>query len=267
MTIIEIEGLNFTVDSHVLLDEVSLRVEPGQWLTVVGPNGAGKTTLVECVAGVRRPSSGAVRIEGHDMSQLRERDRARLVAFVPQHPVVPSGMSVLDYVGLGRTAHHGVLRALSSGDRSVVHDVMERLSLSNYGLRDVATLSGGERQRVVLARALAQETRVMVLDEPTTGLDLRHQFDCLWILQSEVRDNSLTVVATLHDLTLAGQFADRLALLRAGRLMLDGSSSDVVRSRDLSEAYEMDLRVIEVDGADVVIPSHRVSDARSRPSE
>jgi iron complex transport system ATP-binding protein len=163
-------------------------------------------------------------------------------------------MSMHDYVSLGRTAYHGLLRAPSAADRRCVGDVLERLSLTEFAARDVATLSGGERQRMVLARALAQATTVMVLDEPITGLDLRHQIAILELLQNEVRECGLTVLATLHDLTLAGQFADRLVLLDQGRLVLDGPSGEVVRSRELAECYGMELRVIDVDGADVVIP-------------
>jgi iron complex transport system ATP-binding protein len=132
---------------------------------------------------------------------------------------------------------------------------MSRLSLEDYADRDIITLSGGERQRAVLARALAQTTKVVVLDEPITGLDLRHQMTILELLQNEVRHNGLTVLATLHDLTLAGQFADRLVLLDKGRLILDGPSAEVVRSPALSECYGMELRVIDVDGADVIVPT------------
>jgi iron complex transport system ATP-binding protein len=255
MNTIEIDSLRVRIDAHDILGDINIDVAEGQWTTVIGPNGAGKTTLVECVAGVRRTSQGTVRVLGEDLAGLRERDRARLVAFVPQHPVVPHGMSVRDYVSLGRTAHHGVLRALSNADRRLVEGVLERLNLQGFAGRDVATLSGGERQRVVLARALAQSTRVIVLDEPTTGLDLRHQFDCLELLRREVRDCSLTVLATLHDLSLAGQFADQLVLLNAGRLVTQGPSADVVRSPELSRCYDMALRVINVDGADVIVPS------------
>jgi iron complex transport system ATP-binding protein len=164
-------------------------------------------------------------------------------------------MSVLDYVSLARTPYHGLIRAPSAVDRLAVGDVMSRLSLEEYADRDVITLSGGERQRAVLARALAQTTKVIVLDEPITGLDLRHQMTILELLQNEVRLNGLTVLATLHDLTLAGQFADRLVLLDKGRLILDGPSAEVVRSQELSECYGMELRVIDVDGADVIVPT------------
>jgi len=247
-------GLSVRAGSATLISDVSLSVDAGTWCTVIGPNGAGKTTLVETVAGLRRSSHGTVTLSGESVSAMNERQRALRVAVVPQHPTIPFGMSVHDYVSLGRTAYHGLLRAPSAADRRCVGDVLERLSLTEFAARDVATLSGGERQRMVLARALAQATTVMVLDEPITGLDLRHQIAILELLQNEVRECGLTVLATLHDLTLAGQFADRLVLLDQGRLVLDGPSGEVVRSRELAECYGMELRVIDVDGADVVIP-------------
>jgi iron complex transport system ATP-binding protein len=251
---LEVLELSVHAGAKALIADVSLSVDAGTWCTVIGPNGAGKTTLVETVAGLRRASHGTVTFSGESVSTMNERQRALRVAVVPQHPIIPFGMSVHDYVALGRTAYHGLLRAPSSKDRRCVEEVLERLSLVEFASRDVATLSGGERQRMVLARALAQATTVMVLDEPITGLDLRHQIAILELLQKEVRECGLTVLATLHDLTLAGQFADRLVLLDQGRMVLDGPSGDVVRSRELAECYGMDLRVIDVDGADVVIP-------------
>jgi iron complex transport system ATP-binding protein len=254
MNALEVTNLSVRAGSASLISEVTLSVEAGTWCTVIGPNGAGKTTLVETVAGLRRSSHGTVSITGTQVAAMSERERALRVAMVPQHPIIPIGMSVRDYVALGRTAYHGVLRAPSPVDRRAVADVLDRLTLNEFALRDVATLSGGERQRMVLARALAQATKVMVLDEPITGLDLRHQIATLELLQKEVRECGLTVLATLHDLTLAGQFADRLVLLDHGRVVLEGPSGEVVRSSELAACYGMDLRVIDVDGADVVIP-------------
>ncbi len=253
---IELEHVRVRAGGATLVDDVSLTVESGTWCTVVGPNGAGKTTIVETVAGLRH-HEGVVRVSGKDVSRLGERDRARLVALVPQHPVVPAGMTVFDYVALGRTAHHGLLRAASSADERVVESVLARVGLEDFVERDVATLSGGERQRMVLGRALAQSTMVMVLDEPTTGLDLRHQMEVLELLRAEVVECGLTVLATLHDLTLAGQFADRLVLVDHGGVVLDGPSGVVVRSPELAGCYGMTLRVVEVDGADVVVPVRR----------
>ena len=254
MNAVEIHDLTVRADSKVLVSNVTLNVEPGTWLTVIGPNGAGKTSLVETVAGLRRISKGSVSISGQPVASLNERERARLVALVPQRPSIPNGMNVKDYVALGRTAYHGLLRAPSAGDRAIVDSVLERMSLEGFANRDVATLSGGERQRMVLARALAQSTMVIVLDEPTTGLDLRHQMDLLELLKTEVADCGLTIIATLHDLTLAGQFADRLVLLDEGEVVLDGPAREVIRRDELSQCYHMNLRVIDIDGSDVIVP-------------
>ncbi|HEY5093168.1 MAG TPA: ABC transporter ATP-binding protein [Acidimicrobiales bacterium] len=254
MSAVNVEALTVKAGSKILVSNVTLAVEAGTWCTVVGPNGAGKTTLVEAVAGLRKASHGSVSISGHSLAEMNERERAHRIALVPQHPVIPSGMSVEDYVALGRVAYHGLFRPPSANDRSIVESVLARLSLVEFRERDVMTLSGGERQRMVLARALVQSTAVIVLDEPITGLDMRHQMDMLELLKSEVAQCDLTVVATLHDLTLAGQFADRLVLLDRGEVVLDGAAGDVIRSDELAQCYGMKLRVVDVDGADVVVP-------------
>ena len=254
MSAIDIKSLTVKAGAKTLINDVTLSVEAGTWLTIIGPNGAGKTSLVESVAGIRKIAAGSIAISGVDVEELNERERARLVALVPQNPSVPSGMSVRDYVALGRTAYHGMLRAPSPGDRAIVDSVIERLSLQEFAKRNVATLSGGERQRMVLARTLAQSTMVVVLDEPITGLDLRHQMDLLELLKKEVAECGLTVLATLHDLTLAGQFADRLVLLDKSQVVLDGAAHEVIRSTELASRYGMQLRVVDVDGSDVVVP-------------
>ena len=250
----EIHNLTVTVEGRHLVDDVSFTVPTGQWVNVIGPNGAGKTTLVETVAGVRNPTRGTVLIAGQNVHELRERPRALLLAFVPQHPVAPSGMSVFDYVALGRTAHHGLLQGITEKDRQMVHQILARVTLCTLVHRDLATLSGGERQRAVLARALVQAPRLVVLDEPTTGLDLRHQMEILELVRREVEEGRLSVLATLHDLTLAGQFADELVLLNNAKVTAKGSAREVVRSKELQEAYQMSLHVVEIDGADVVVP-------------
>jgi iron complex transport system ATP-binding protein len=254
MSSVEVHELSVQVGAKSLISNVTLAIEPGTWCTIIGPNGAGKTTLVETIAGLRRPSHGTVSILGEALADMNERERALRVALVPQHPVVPSGMSVYDYVALGRVAHHGLFHAASANDRAVIDSVLERVSLTEFRDRDVVTLSGGERQRMVLARALTQSTMVVVLDEPITGLDLRHQMEMLELLKSEVHECGLTIVATLHDLTLAGQFADRLVLLDGGEVVLDGTAAAVIRDDELARRYGMTLRVVDVDGADVVVP-------------
>jgi iron complex transport system ATP-binding protein len=254
MTMVQIDHVSLRAGSTTLVSDVSLDVTGGSWCTIIGPNGAGKTTLVAAVAGLRTLYRGSVSIDGELLADLNERRRARLVAYVPQHPEIPAGMSVEEYVALGRVSFHGVLHAPSLRDREVVAGVLERLELTDFRRRDSASLSGGERQRMVLARALAQATKVVVLDEPTTGLDVRHQMDILELLKTEVAECGLTVIATLHDLTLAGLFTDRLVLLSRGAVVMDGPAYDVIRSTQLAESYGTTLRVVTVDGIDVVVP-------------
>ena len=249
-----VHELTVRAGSATLLHDVTLTIEPGTWCTIIGPNGAGKTTLVESIAGLRALAHGFVALSGTRIETMGERERARAVALVPQHPEIPTGMSVREYVTLGRTAHHGLFRAAGERDYAIVDSVLERLTLVDFAQRDVVTLSGGERQRMVLGRAMAQSTMVMVLDEPITGLDMRHQMEILELLKQEVAECGITVVATLHDLSLAGQFADRLVLLNHGEVVLDGTAAEVIRSDELRACYGMNLRVVEVEGADVVVP-------------
>jgi iron complex transport system ATP-binding protein len=166
-------------------------------------------------------------------------------------------MAVVDYVLLGRVAHRSLLRGESPRDRAVVADVLERLGLVELASRDVHTLSGGERQRAVVARALVQEAPLLVLDEPTTGLDLRHQLEVLEVVDEARRSRNLAIVSTLHDLTLAGRFADRLCLLDAGRRVATGTVREVLAPALLSAHYGVDVEVIELDGMPVVVPGRR----------
>jgi iron complex transport system ATP-binding protein len=255
---LEVTGLTVRVAGRSLLDDVNLTVAPGEWVTVIGPNGAGKTTLVHAVAGLRRFDEGNVALSGRDLSGLSDRQRATQVAFVPQTPVVPDGMAVYDYVLLGRVSHRSLLRAESPLDRSVVDEVLIRLDLSSLAHRAVHTLSGGERQRALVARALVQEAPLLVLDEPTTGLDLRHQMEVLDVVAQERRSRRIAVVATLHDLTLAGRFADRLCLLDQGRMVACGTPKEILTESTLRTHYGVEVTVINVDGTPVVVPGGRM---------
>ncbi len=186
---------------------------------------------------------------------MNERARALKVSLVPQHPVVPSGMSVYDYVALGRVAHHGLFHSASDGDRQIIESVLERLSLAEFRDRDVATLSGGERQRMVLARALTQSTKVVVLDEPITGLDLRHQMDMLELMKKRgprVRTHGRRHVARPDARRDSSPTVSSCSI--DGEVVLDGTAAAVIRSAELAEHYGMNLRVVDVDGADVVVP-------------
>ncbi|MCW2885702.1 MAG: transporter related protein [Streptosporangiaceae bacterium] len=225
-----------------VLSAVSMDVPCGSWLAVIGPNGAGKSTLLQAVAGLL-PCSGEVTLGDAPAGPLRPRRRARLVAYAPQNPVLPEDMTVFDYILLGRSPYIPYLGRESVHDRSISTDVLERLDLTALAARTLGHLSGGERQRVVLARALAQRTPVLLLDEPTTALDLGHQQQVLELLDRLRLADGLTVVTTLHDLSLAGQYADRLLLLSDGRVAADGPAASVLTSEMVAAHFSAHVRV------------------------
>ena len=226
-----------------LLDDIDLSVAAGSWLAIVGPNGAGKTTLLRCLAGLNS-HTGTITIGAGANNKLSIRERAKLVGLVPQSPVVPPGVRVGDYILLGRTPHQGLRYSASEQDRAVVSDTITRLDLETFGEREVETLSGGERQRVVIARALVQEAPVLVLDEPTTGLDIGHQFDVLELISELRAERGLTVISTMHDLQLAGQFADHMAMIAKGRAVASGRPIDVLTAENLATHYAIDAQIM-----------------------
>ena len=220
--------VSVTLAGTRVLDGVTLEVAAGEWLALLGPNGAGKTTLVRALSGTVR-HTGTVTFGDPVSSATRgPRERARRVAVVPQTPIVPPGITAFEYVLLGRTAHQGLRLSASFHDRRRALAVLQRLDLDRFAERDLSTLSGGERQRVVLARALVADAPVLVLDEPTAALDLGHQFEILELLAELREERGLTVVTTLHDLSVAGQFGDRLAVLHEGRLVAHGAPAEVL---------------------------------------
>ena len=239
------------IDGHRILDGIDLAVASGEWITVVGPNGAGKTTLLRCLLGTL-DHAGEVRLGGAELS--RPADRALRVAYVPQSPVIPLGMAVIDYVLLGRTPHRGVFARETDADLQVASDLLERLDLSAMGEREVRSLSGGERQRVVLARALAQQAPVLLLDEPTTALDLGHQQDVLELVDSLRTDHALTVITTLHDLTLAARYGDRVVLLAGGQVVQAGPPNEVLTPENIAEHFGATVRIIDDPAGPVIVP-------------
>jgi iron complex transport system ATP-binding protein len=258
--ILELRGVGVTLGGQPILQDVDLRVTAGEWLALLGPNGAGKTTLVRAVSGTVR-HRGEVLLGGQ--RPLRPRERAKHVAVVPQIPVVPPGITVFEYVLLGRTPHQGMRLSASLDDRRRSLAVLQRLDLERFIARELASLSGGERQRVVLARAVVADAPVLVLDEPTTALDLGHQLEILELLAELQREAGLTIVTTLHDLSVAGQFGDRVAVLHEGRLVAHGSPAEVLTSETIGRWWGVDARtaVDEAGRVSVVVRRRKEPDA------
>ena len=238
MNAIAVHDLEVDLDRTPILREVTCAIGSGGWLALLGPNGSGKTTLLRAIAGLI-PYRGTVTLDGPaaDAGALRPRQRARLIAYVPQAPTLPPDMKVTEYVLLGRTPHLSYLAGPGRTDRAAAAKAADLLDVARFGQRRLATLSGGERQRTVLARALAQQPGVLLLDEPTSALDIGHQQNVLDLIDTLRRSTGLTVITTLHDLTTAGQYAHELVLLNAGRVEASGIATAVLTEDRIARVY------------------------------
>lgn len=254
---IELREVTVRLGGHIVVDRVTLTVESGSWLSLIGPNGAGKTTLLRAVAGLVA-YTGQLRVMGEEVRDLTTpQTRARLIATVPQTPVLPEDMTVAEYALLGRTAHLGLLGRAGARDHDAVGDALDRLDLTALRDRRLDELSGGESQRAVLARALAQATPVLLLDEPTAALDVGRQQEVLELVSELRGDSHRTVLGAMHDLTLAGQYADGLGLMDGGELVTVGTPEQVLTEPLVSRHYRAHVRVTQQAGATVVLPTRR----------
>ena len=236
-----------------VLGPVSLEVGEGEWVGLIGPNGAGKSTMLKAAL-------GSVIYEGSVAFSNGHRAPGRSIAWMPQRPQMPDGMGVSDYVMLGRTPHIGYLGGEGRHDVESVQAALEKLDLVDLADRPLATLSGGEAQRAVLARALAQEAPILLLDEPTASLDIGHAIEVLEVVDDLRRGERLTVITAVHDLTLAGRFADRLVLLGEGLVQADGTPREVLTEEKLRAHYGPGIRVVQDLDGPTVIPTRRPSD-------
>jgi iron complex transport system ATP-binding protein len=251
---LSVQGVTVAFGRRTVLGPVDLEVGTGSWVCLIGPNGAGKTSLLHAVCGLV-PHGGAVSVDGEGVDRMRPLHRARRIALLPQQPTIPADLRVAEYVLLGRTPHIPPLGMEGPHDHAVVDEVLERLALTTFASRRLDQLSGGEVQRVLLARALAQRAPVLLLDEPTTALDLGHQQQVLGLVEELRHEYRLTVLMTMHDLTLAGSYADELVLLADGRVVASGQAHRVLTQDVLQRYYRADVEVVATaDGALAVVP-------------
>jgi iron complex transport system ATP-binding protein len=247
------------LDRTPVINSVSCAVSGGGWLALIGPNGAGKSTLIRAMAGLVA-YGGTVTLDAVDTRAMKAKERARMLAYVPQEPMLPPALTVEQYVLLGRTPHLGYLATPGRHDRERVRSAMARLDVTKFAQRRLARLSGGERQRAVLARALAGDPKVLLLDEPTSMLDVGHEQQVLELVDELRKDAGLTVVSTLHDLTVAGQYADTLVMLDGGEVVAAGSPQTVLTAALIESVYAAKVNVIAGrDGHPVVAPVRRPS--------
>jgi len=234
------EGVSLSYGRRVVVDDVTLEVASGEFCVIVGPNASGKSTLLRGLARVMRPDAGVIRLGDDDIASLDSREVARRLAILPQMQQFDIDLVVEELVWRGRTPHHRPFRPATERDQEAVERALELTGLDDLRERPLRSLSGGERQRAWLALALAQEPRVLLLDEPTTFLDLRHQVEVMEVLR-RLNEGGLTVVAVLHDLALASRYAHRIVGIKDGRLVLDGPPSEALTPGALSEVFGLEM--------------------------
>lgn len=236
---LEVRDARLGYDGHVVSDGLTFVVPEGEFTAIIGPNGCGKSTLLKALARTLRPMSGAVQVDGADVRGLRPKAAARRVAALPQHPVAPESLRVRDLVARGRHPYHSLLRQWLPGDAEAVDAAMAATGVTAYADRLLTELSGGQRQRVWIAMVLAQGTDYVLLDEPTSFLDLAHQVELLHLCQ-DMRTQGRTVVAVLHDINQAARYASRLVVMHEGRVVRAGTPADVLDADVLREVFDVD---------------------------
>ena len=251
---ITLRDLSVDLDGVGIIKHLDLVVPESSWVGVIGPNGAGKTTLIRAITGAIK-SQGDLLLGDARVADLDRRALSRLIAYVPQLPYIPRAMTVTDYVLMGRTPYIPYFGVETTEDLNVVEEVLGRLDLIAFARRALGSLSGGELQRVVLGRALAQRAPILALDEPTSSLDVGHQQQVLELVDALRKEDRLTVISAMHDLTLAGQFADHLVLLRGGQIVAQGNATEVLTEEAICSHYGASVKVVRDNGTVLVVPT------------
>ncbi|MWB98812.1 ABC transporter ATP-binding protein [Agromyces seonyuensis] len=263
------DGLALGYDGRRIIQELDLVVPDGRVSVVVGPNACGKSTLLKGLARLTSPDGGTVSLDGRDLGRIPPRELARTLAVLPQQPIAPDGIRVWDLVARGRHPHQGWFRSRSAGDDAIVAEALSATSTLGIADRLVEELSGGQRQRVWIAMVLAQQADIVLLDEPTTFLDVTHQLEVLDLLTELNRTRGTTVVMVLHDLNLAARYADRLVVMNGGRIVAEGAPAEVLTADLVERAFSLPSQVVPdpVSGSPMVVPIGRFHSQDPAPGE
>ena len=251
MVKITIKNLTFGYRSNKILDDLNVVVDDAEILSLVGPNGSGKTTLIKCIDRILKPK-GSILLEGREIDSMSQQEIARQIGYVPQSSSTPLATTVFDTVLMGRRPH--ITWRVSDADIGKVADTLELLNLQDLSMRDFAQLSGGQKQKVLIARALAQEPAVLLLDEPTSNLDMKHQLDVMETVSSLVKEKGISAVMAIHDLNLAARFSDNLVMLKNGKVYAIGSPNELLSERNIRDVYGVDALVMNSMDKPYVVP-------------
>jgi iron complex transport system ATP-binding protein len=254
------DGVTLAYGDHVVVRDLDLQLTEGSFTAIVGPNGCGKSTLLRALGRLMRPAGGQVLLDGQAIARTPTREVARLLGLLPQAPVAPEGLTVADLVARGRHPHQSWLRQWSRDDEAVVGEALAWTDMADVADRPVDELSGGQRQRAWISMALAQGTDLLLLDEPTTYLDLSHQIDVLELVGRLHAERGRTVVVVLHDLNLAARYAQRLVAMKDGALVASGTPEEVLTEQLLADVFDLEARILTdpVAGTPMVVPVRRL---------
>ncbi len=254
------DGVRLAYGEKVVVDDLDLQLTDGSFTAIVGPNGCGKSTLLRALGRLMRPQSGQVLLDGRAIARTPTREVAKVLGLLPQAPLAPEGLTVADLVARGRHPHQSWLRQWSRDDETIVAEALAWTHMAEFGDRPVDALSGGQRQRAWISMALAQGTDLLLLDEPTTYLDLSHQIDVLDLVARLHTERGRTVVVVLHDLNLAARYAQRLVAMKDGELVASGTPHEVLTEQLLADVFDLEARILRdpVAGTPMVVPVRRL---------
>ena len=264
LSYLELKGVTLGYTNQVILKDIDIEVNLGEMLGIIGPNGSGKSTLLRAISGVLSTRSGDIKIAGKPISKLSRQNLAQLVAVVPQNPILPETFTALEIVLLGRYPHLGLLRYESQKDLSIALEAMEKTGVASFAKRYINQLSGGERQRLLIARALAQKSKVILFDEPTAHLDLQHQLQIMELI-SDLSDQGMATMTAIHDFSLAARYCHRLIMLNDGKVLAEGAATSVITPENIEAAFGLKAMVYHDPTSDRLIISPFKRKVRSQP--
>ncbi|MCW7076633.1 MAG: ABC transporter ATP-binding protein [Candidatus Syntrophoarchaeum sp.] len=249
---LKIKDLTFSYPGHTILDGITVEIEPSEFFGIIGPNGTGKTTLIKCIDTILKPHGGCVMLDGMEVRDLDKRELAKRIGYVPQH--APGGFpaTVFDTILMGRRPYIGW--RVTEKDLERVLETVELLGIEELSLRPFGELSGGERQKVLVARALCQDPEVLLLDEPTSNLDIKHQLEVMKIIQTITRKRGILAIMAIHDLNLASRYADRVAMMHGGKIAAVGTPEDVLTVENIRSVYGVEVAVRNDGGKPYILP-------------
>lgn len=251
---LEIDGVHFNYQSQSVLEDVNFRLDHGEVLALIGPNGSGKSTLLKCINRILKPQVGSILINGDLTTDYHQQEMAQCVGYVPQEEAKNFPTTVFETIMMGRKPY--INFKAQDEDLEIVAEIIEELGLEDIAQRNINQLSGGQQQKVLVGRALAQQPEVLLLDEPTSNLDLKHQLEILNLIQAQIKDNISSVLA-LHDLSLAARYSDKIIILKDGKIFAAGGL-EVLTPENLEAVYEVEVSVADVGGRKIIIPERPI---------